>query len=269
MKTTIVTALYDIGREKFDGRKFEEYLVWFEKTLSLNCSMVVFVPASLETFVRSNRKEKETTIILQELEETPYFHVSERMQEVISHPGYKQKMNDSHRIECTSNLYNCIQYSKFKWMKEAAEIKQSDYFIWMDAGLSRFFDDLDTSKQYPGKNAVPVLEANKDKILVQAFSSNYPDLFYAQTLTEDYFWDNRSFVMGGMFGGSKSAIEKIDKMTEEVLVRKMLDNDFVNNEQIALGYLIKNQGDLFSIFVNEGPRKNHRNYELINQLGAQ
>ena len=40
---TIVTSLYNIDREKLDGRSWETYLEWFKKTLSINCPMVVFV----------------------------------------------------------------------------------------------------------------------------------------------------------------------------------------------------------------------------------
>ena len=266
MKTTIVTALYDIDRHKFDGRKFEDYLTWFSKTLSINCSMVVFIPKSLEQLVRSSRKGLETHIVVQELEETPYFYIKDKMQLVIDSDDFREKMGDTNRIECKSPLYNCIQYSKFKWMKKASEICRGDYFIWMDAGLSRFFDNLDTSNQYPGPQALELLEQNKDKILLQLFSNSYPDLFFSEKLDESYFWDNRSFVMGGLFGGSAEAISLIDGLTENVLEKMMLDNNIANNEQIALGYLFKQDPSKFCVFVNQGPAKGHRNYELINVL---
>ncbi|MAG24412.1 hypothetical protein CMI47_02435 [Candidatus Pacearchaeota archaeon] len=266
--STIVTALYDIQREKFDGRKWSDYLAWFSKTLKLNCHMVVFVSAELTDFVREHRAGQPTDIIVQELEETPYFFVKDRIEEVIKDDKYKTKMKDSSRIECTSSLYTCIQYSKFKWMKYAAANFNSDYFVWMDAGLSRFFDNLDITKKYPGSAGISILENNRGRVVTQLFSKNYPDLFHADNLTEEYFWDSRSYVMGGMFAAAPAAINEIDTLTEDVLLHKMLNNNLVNNEQIALGYLVKNVNSLFSAFVNEGASKNHRNYELINILGA-
>ena len=74
--------------------------------------------------------------------------------------------------------------------------------------------------------------------------------------------------MGGMFAGNKPAIEKIDELTEDIIINDMVANGLINNEQIALGYLVKKHGSLFAIFVNQGTHMGHRNYELINILGS-
>ena len=34
-KTTVVTSLYDIGRNKIDGRTWDQYLEWFSETLKI------------------------------------------------------------------------------------------------------------------------------------------------------------------------------------------------------------------------------------------
>jgi hypothetical protein len=69
--------------------------------------------------------------------------------------------------------------------------------------------------------------------------------------------------MGGMFGCSKKSIKKLIPLIDDVL-KKMLSNSIVNNEQIALGYLYKNYSDLFAEFLND-PSK-HRAYELVAEL---
>ena len=38
---TIVSALFNIHREGMDGRKWEDYLRWFDIFLKLKCSMVL------------------------------------------------------------------------------------------------------------------------------------------------------------------------------------------------------------------------------------
>ena len=40
---TIVSALFNIHREGMDGRKWEEYLRWFDIFLKLKCPMILFV----------------------------------------------------------------------------------------------------------------------------------------------------------------------------------------------------------------------------------
>ena len=48
-KVTIVSALFDIDR--VDGRKWDEYLKWFDLTLKLKCPMVLFLTPDLQEFV--------------------------------------------------------------------------------------------------------------------------------------------------------------------------------------------------------------------------
>ena len=262
---TIVTSLYNINRSEIDGRKWEEYLEWFSVTLKVKCPMVIFVEDDMVDFVETHRKGLPTKIISMPLEKIPYYHLKGRMDEVIESSKYQDKISDEKRIECKSSLYNIIQYSKFKWIEEASDKNyfDSEYFVWMDAGLSRFFYDIDLEKSYPGHEAKQSLLQIRENILIQVFTSYYPDLVNAEKLDESYFLDNRSFVGGGIFGASQSSIKKLCPLIEEVL-EKMLSNNTINNEQIALGYLYKNNSDLFAEFLNDSSK--HRNYELICEL---
>jgi hypothetical protein len=263
--TTIVTGLFDISREGMDGRNWQSYLDWFSDTLKLNASFVVFVEPKLEHFVKEKRNERSTKIIVQELKDLEFYKYKDKMDSIISSSEYRSKIKDNSRIECNHSLYSIIQYSKFAWMKQAAQKNyfKDNYFIWMDAGLSRFFGPLDLTKRYPSVNAENNLISDKEKILIQTFMSFYPDLFYAGELSEGYLLDNRSYVMGGMFGGDKKAIYKIKKEIID-LFEMMLDNNIVNNEQIALGYLYKKYPQLFKPFINNAAI--HRSYEMINML---
>ena len=57
-------------------------------------------------------------------------------------------------------MYSIIQYSKFEWLKTAIEENpfNSDFFFWLDAGGSRFFEDYDLNQDYPSPNAVEALK---------------------------------------------------------------------------------------------------------------
>ena len=84
MSATIITALYDIDRgTKGDGRTFDEYLAWFGETLKVKSPMVIFVDESLKEFVEENRKNLPTKIITEPLEDIPYYHLNDRIQEVL------------------------------------------------------------------------------------------------------------------------------------------------------------------------------------------
>lgn len=265
MSVTLVTSLYNINRSNLDGRTWDEYLKWFSKTLQLKSPMVVFVDKDLVEFVNQNRKNLPTKILEEPINQIPYYHLKERMDAVIESEEYQSKISDPNRIECKSSLYNIIQYSKFGWLEKASDENyfNSEYFLWVDAGLSRFFYDMDLNNPYPSDNAKQSLLEIKDNILIQVFLSYYPDLANAKELDEDYLKDNRSYIMGGMFGAGKESIKKFRPIVDDIL-DQMLSDNLINNEQIALGYLYKKHPDLFVEFFNESHL--HRSYELVMEL---
>lgn len=268
MKATIVTALYDIGRDNIDGRKMEQYLEWFSKTLLFECPMVVYCEEMLNDFITKMRPSHlPTKVINQKLEEIPYYYLKPRMDEVLENKEYKLKIKDSERIECKVSLYSIIQYSKFQWVLKTAKSNpfNSEYFFWLDAGASRLIPDVDVrGKRFPGENFLSQILQSPEKTLFQVYVASYPDLALSQlSLSHDYLYDNRSFVMGGMFGADRKGIEKSAKLVDEILVNEMLAKGCLNNEQIALGYLLKRDSSDFILFVND--YKIHRNFELIYQ----
>ena len=68
-----VTGLYNIGREAYDGRKWEDYLCWFEKILQLKTSFVVYGDKTLRDWVMSRREGKPTLFIEQALQDIPCY----------------------------------------------------------------------------------------------------------------------------------------------------------------------------------------------------
>ena len=95
--------------------------------------------------------------------------------------------------------------------------------------------------------------------------SYYPDLVYADSCGEDYLWDNRSWVMAGLWGGYKEPMLKFAELIHDVFENKMVGNNLVNNEQIAMAYVYKNNPELFLPFENHANM--HKDYEFIQELG--
>lgn len=261
----IVSSLFNIRREGMDGRTWDEYLKWFDVTLKLNCPMILFVTEDVLEFVKERRKDTPTVVLVQTIEQIPYYYLKDQIDGVISSEEYKNKIKDPDRIECQHSLYSIVQYSKFKWMEIAINENpfNSKFFFWMDAGGSRFFEDYDLSQSYPSINGIIALEGMGDQFVLQMNMEYYKDLANASTLTKDYLLDNRSYVLGSMFGGTKDALLKVGKDIENVFINDMLMNGFVNNEQIALGYLAKTNPDDFAIYE----RYNGKHMALFEELG--
>lgn len=264
---TIVSALFNIRREGMDGRTWEDYLKWFDITLKLNCPMVLFVTEDVRKFIEERRTYIPTEIIVQTIEDIPYYHLKEQLDDIIGSQDYKDKISDPDRIECQHSMYSIVQYSKFKWLERAIQENpfNSKFFFWLDAGASRFFENYDLSLQYPSENALDALKEMGDKFLIQMNMEYYKDLSNASTLSEEYLLDNRSYVLGSMFGGGKFSLLKVAKDIEDVLLNQMISNQFVNNEQIVLGYLVKKNPDDFEIFE----RHDGKHLSLFTELGKQ
>lgn len=266
-KVTIVSALFNIKREDIDGRTWEEYLKWFDITLKLKCPMVLFVSEDVRNFIEKRRTNIPTEIIVQEVDDIPYYHLKNDIEKVLNSEQFKQKISDPERIECKHSLYSIIQYSKFKWMLQAIEENPhgSDFFFWLDAGASRFFEYFDLENEYPSLSAKKSLDEMGESFLVQMNCDCYPDLYNADSLSLEYLYDNRSFILGSMFGGHKNSIPKVCELVDDIFTNKMIKENNINNEQIALGYLVKKYDDEFSIYS----RTNRKHMDLFTELGKQ
>lgn len=264
-KFCLVTSLFNIEREEMDGRSWEDYLKWFDITLQLKCPMILFVTEDLVSFIEERRVNIPTKIIVQSVNDIPYQCLKEQLDDIIDSTEYKEKISDPRRIECKHSMYSIVQYSKFKWLKQAIEENTFDskFFFWMDAGASRFFDGYDLSLEYPSSGAIEALEGMGDKFLIQMNMEYYKDLANADILTEDYLLDNRSYVLGSMFGGTPNKILKVGEDVEDILLNKMIANRFVNNEQIALGYLVKQNPDDYEIYE----RYDGKHMSLFTEIG--
>ena len=269
-KVTFVSALFDINR--VDGRKWEEYLKWFEITLKLRVPMVLFLDRDMQEYIDERRGDMfseneylKTQTLYQTVEDIPYYGLKDQIQEILDSDQYKKDMADPERIECKQAMYPIIQYSKFPWLTQAAAMNphESDYFFWLDAGGSRFFEDYDLTQNYPSEEAKKALDDMGDSFLLQMNTEYYTDLANAKTLSTDYLYDNRSYVLGSMFGGHKKSLFRVCDMVHDVLMNDMIANNTINNEQIALGYLIKKYPDEFSLYE----RTNQKHMALFHELG--
>jgi hypothetical protein len=243
MTSTVITALYDIGRDKNgDGRTIDQYLNWFEKTLQLNVPMVVYTEEQFKQFVTDKRKY-DTKIITKPLNEIPYFKYNKKIIEILSNKNYKLKIKDPNRVECNLSLYNIIQYSKFDWIVEAIEQNyfNTDYYFWMDAGCSRFFENVDISNKWPSNYKI----LNVDKFNIQGNSNT---LFYKITDLDEYILDSNCILVGTLFGGSKKiCIDIAHDIKKEF--EFYLEKNIVNNEQILLGQMYKKNPNRFNVFI--------------------
>jgi len=255
---TIVTAFFDINRStNGDGRTIEEYLLWIKKTLELNCNLFIITEEKFKTFFEENRPliyKDQTYIHIMKFTESHYYKYYEQISQIINSTDYKDRIKHPNRVECILPEYNIIQYSKFNYLQLAIKMNifNTEYFLWSDAGISRFFVDVDLTLEYPSKKGLDILKHSHNKFIIQ----NRYDL-YEYRLDDNFIWNSDNLLSGGMFGGTPYIINKISNLVEELFQNKMLNNSNVNNEQLALALVWKDNKDLFNLIHN------HTNYHLI------
>uniref|UniRef100_A0A6C0I3H4 Uncharacterized protein n=1 Tax=viral metagenome TaxID=1070528 RepID=A0A6C0I3H4_9ZZZZ len=254
---TMVTAFFDINREeKGDGRSIDEYKEWLKKTLQLNCNLFIVTEEKFRTFFLENRPPqyaKQTHIKVIEFADLHYYRYYDDMKAILERPEYKSRIAHPNRVECRLPEYNIIQYSKFHCLKMAMErdVFQSTYFLWMDAGCSRFFLDVDLSLPYPSMSGRSALKDTAGKFMIQ----KRQDLETFPIVDDQFIWLADNLLYGTLFGGNKKVIHKMAGLVERTFQRKMLANNNVNNEQLALALVWKENPELF--YVTENSRMCH------------
>jgi hypothetical protein len=247
---TLVSAFFDIDREKRgDGRRLEEYKEWIKCTLQLNCNLYIITEPRFIDFMKSHRPSEyhhKTVFKADTLENAIYYKYLPRMQEIINSTEYKSRIMHPTRVECNLAEYNVIQYSKFGWLLDAIKdnLFQSDYFFWIDIGISRFFENMDLSVEYPRSNIIQklLLPECRDKFIIQQRHDlqKFP-------IDNNFIWRSDNLVKGGIFGGSIQIITNISEKLEKVFNNVMLDNNCVNNEQLGLAIVWNNNKELFHL----------------------
>ena len=244
---TIVTAFFDINRsEKGDGRTIEEYKQWIKHTLELNCNLFIVTEEKFKDFFLENRNCEKYPTFLQIISITDlhFYQYYDRMKDIILSDEYKQHIAYPNRVECVLPEYSIIQYSKFHCLKIAMDLNpfQSETFFWMDAGISRFFEDIDISQPFPSNDGLHLIKNSGNKFICQS----RPDIDQ-YNIDETFIWKADNLIYGGMFGGSPQTIDFIFFHVDFVFSNIMLKSRNVNNEQLTLAIIYKNFPTIFSI----------------------
>lgn len=151
LKPVIVTALYDIGRDKWKNytASYGGYLDWMERVLAIDCDMVVFTD-KFEKEIKERRAkynlDSDLVIIVKPLEELyAYQRYYDKLNELMNSGTFKAKIQFE-VPEMTKPLYNVIMFNKIFFMTEVFEMNyiESDILLWVDAGCFR--EEIKTDK---------------------------------------------------------------------------------------------------------------------------
>jgi hypothetical protein len=167
---TIVTALYDIGRDKWDNftQSYGGYIHWMERTLSLNSNIVIYTQEKFKDEIETYRKKYDpdlvkTIIIIQELEDLVCYKLfNDKLNTLMFSDVFLNKKHFD-VPEMTKPLYNVIMFNKVYWIKDCVDKGYfgNDFVIWADAGGLREPVEIYQGKNWPNIEKINNLDNDK------------------------------------------------------------------------------------------------------------
>ncbi|MCO6500896.1 MAG: hypothetical protein J5I47_11070 [Vicingus serpentipes] len=145
LKTTIVTALFDIDRENWDhyNSSYGTYLKWMKNTLSILTDMVIFTEEKFADYIEKERRVYDpnldfTKIVITKVTQLEsYKRFYGYMTALLDNEEFQRSVMYPTVPEMTKPLYNVLMYNKVFWLKEARDIIKSDVYVWLDAAAFR------------------------------------------------------------------------------------------------------------------------------------
>jgi hypothetical protein len=167
---TLVTALYDIGRDKWEKftQSYGGYVHWMERTLSLDSNIVIYTQQRFKNEIETYRKKydpnlERTILVIQELEELEvYKQYHQKLTDLMFSDVFLEKSHFD-VPEMNKPLYNIIMFNKVFWLSHAVEEKyfDNDMVIWVDAGGLREPVDKFAGTKWPNLEKINKLDNSK------------------------------------------------------------------------------------------------------------
>lgn len=169
-KPTIVTALYDIGRDNWEKftQSYGGYIHWMERTLSLDSNIVIYTESKFYEEIKTYRLKydpqlEKTIFVIQELDQlTAHKLYNQKLEELMFSDEFKSKAHFD-VPEMTKPLYNVIMFNKVFWLKHCVENRffDNDLVIWADAGGLREPVDVYKLVTWPSIDKLNAIDQNK------------------------------------------------------------------------------------------------------------
>ena len=234
-KITLVTGLWDIGRDKLnDGwsRSYSHYIEKFKNLLNIDCNLIIFGDKELHKLVKEIRNDENTQFIIREdlwFKDNPYF---DKIQKIRNNPEWASQsgwLSDS--TQAKLDMYNPLVMSKMFLLNDAKILDKfnSEMLFWIDAGI--------TNTVHPGyfthdKVLDKIFEITNDFMFI-CFPYNAEKEIHGFSYPEINNWageDVKLVARGGFFGGNKESITELNSIYYGLL-NETLDKGLMGTEE--------------------------------------
>lgn len=257
---TIVTGLWDLGRENLSGwgqRNFQDYKDRFFELLETDINMAIWIPKEFEEDVLKIRKLENTKIYIKEVKDFetwfPYFNEVQKIRNNNEWKTFAGWLPES--PQASLEYYNPMMMCKMFMLHDTSIFNpfNSNYFYWIDGGLTstvsrgyftndKVLDNLDYHTQL----------TEKFTFITYPYTSNDEiHGFERKKMAEYCNVDYVDYVSrGGFFGGSKEQLSKINSLYYNIL-HDTLTNGYMGADECLFTILTYQNSDLIERFKIE------------------
>lgn len=230
--TTLVTALYDIKRENWDGfnRNLDQYKEWMKGMLSFDSPMIVYVEEQDVAFVKEQRASKmnKTKIIALPFENLYTNKLwGDRIKKVMASEEFLKDQTVPTHPQISQPNYNILMHEKVQFVKRAVEENpfNTDHFMWVDAGIFHMSNRKDVlGQRFPRHQKF--LDDKMHFIAVEQPTA-------ADLELEKFFKGHNVRIIGTSWIGHKDAILEFERGYSE-LMAITLANGLMDQDQSYL-----------------------------------
>ena len=228
------TCLFDISRDKIDGRSLDLYQNWLKETIKMFPGIVVYCES-----VPNHFKNLNANFVIYDQNQLEAFKHLQKVNEVLS--TFKAKSPND--MTFLLPKYSLVQLSKFELAVVTSKMISSPSLLWVDAGVSRFLTNLGSNN----------LELNSGFLLDHSYSyafeidlRNNMNYLKAKALTPP-IGSSKRLVSGTSFWIKTSMAQQFNAALNNLIIG-WLNQGKWDNEQIALRFLFKTEKSLKNTF---------------------
>ena len=217
-KLTCVSGYWKVKNKH--GNKFDN---WFENTLKFNCPYVFFGDKESIKLVKYHRNE------------LPTYYIELNIEDFITYK-YKDNMI-TNKADCPSIELNLIWNEKIFLIQRALKINpfSSDFFCWIDAGLTIYRKNPPPSTPFPNINKLNTLPQDK---FIYSSSHNY---VYTEKFKKGQY--HLYHHVSGTYILHKNIIDKFVTLYNEYL--ELIDKKDIWTDQVILTLIYRDNKELF------------------------
>ena len=246
-KTALVTALFDIGRDKWDNftMSYHTYIWWMRSLLYLDTNLIIYTEEKFKNQIMDFRKEvdpnlEKTIFVIQPLEQIDgYKTFNGPLQKLMSSESFKNKIQFD-VPEMTKPLYNVVMFSKLYYILDSYKNNyfDADLYVWADAGVIR---ENQPQKNIHWPNLEKINKLDNDKI---TFFCHHD---YVRVENQEFHALSQTrFIQGGSLFVPKNKIEDAVKIFEKVTLNS-INNEYVGSDEKMFDFMYLSDPEKYNL----------------------